>query len=104
MNPGSDVAMGNNGGTFFGEHCVPGHMVKVIVSIHDEFDGELGEHANFAEKSLCGRRVFESVHYDDSVVTDDEAGVGAGLALGVVDGGVDVVSDRLQGKGEGSRG
>jgi len=101
VNPGGNVAMGDNDRAFLGEDSVSGNVIKMVVGIDNEFDGEFGEHANFAEQGLSSGRVIEGVDDGDAVVADDEASVGTGFAPGVVDGGVDAVADGFESEGEG---
>ena len=79
-------------------------MVDVVVGVDDELDRELRELADFREHLFCGFGIFKRVDDRDAVVADDEARVGAGIAFGVVDGGVDVVAERFQGEGKGGWG
>lgn len=84
---------------FLGEDSISRDVIEVVVGVDDELDGKLGEHTDFAEQSLRGGLVFKGIDYGDTVVADDEAGVGAGLALGVVNGGVDPVAERFEDEG-----
>src|SRR5262249_11971116 len=54
VDPGGHVAMGDDGGALFGENGVPCDVIEVIVGIHDELDGQFGEHADFAKQSAGG--------------------------------------------------
>ena|SRR5579863_3310336 len=85
---------------FLGEDGVSGDVIEMVVSVDDELDGELSDDANFAKQGLRGGRVVEGVDDRDAVVTDDEAGIGAGFALGIVDGGVNAVAEIFQSEGE----
>src|SRR5579862_7538194 len=72
------VAHRNDGGAVLGEDGVSRDVVEMVVSVDHELDGQLGEHADFAEQGLGGCDIFKSVHDQHRIVADDEAGVGAG--------------------------
>jgi hypothetical protein len=74
-------------------------VVEVVVGVDNELDGKFRDHAYFAEQGLSGGLVFERIDYGDTIVADDEASVRARLTFGVVDGGVNAVAERPEGKG-----
>ena len=96
--------MGDDSGAVLDENGVSGDVVKMIVSVDDKLDRKLGEHTDFAKKGLGGSDVFESVHDQDRFVADNEAGIGACFAFGVVNGGINAVAERLEGKRQRSGG
>ncbi len=81
------------------EQRITGNVVDVVVSVDDKFYGEPRELADFGEHLFCGFGVLEGVDDGYAVVTDDEAGVSACVAFGVVDGGVDFVAERSEQEG-----
>ena len=88
----------------FAKTAFPGDVVEVVMGVDDKLDGQLGDHADFAEESLRGGFVFEGIDYRDTAVADDKAGVGAGFAFGVVNRSVDALAERLQEKGRAASG
>ena len=67
-------------------------LIEMVMGVDDEFDGQLGDDANFAEESLGGGLIFKGVDDGDAVIADHETRVGTGFAFGIVDGSVNSVA------------
>src|SRR5437764_13583811 len=76
-------------------------MVQEVVH---EWNRQLGDHVKVASNSLAGGLVFEGANHGDTVVADHETSVGASVALGIVDGGVDTVPEGLKREGKSGAG
>ena len=92
--------MRDNDRAFFRKNSIACDMIEMVVRVHNESNGKLGDHTNLAEQSLGSGRVFESIDYRDAVVADHEASVGAGFTFGIVDGGIDTVVEGFEREGE----
>jgi len=104
VDPGRDVTVSDNDCAFLGEHGISGDMIEMVVGVDDELDGELGDHADFAEEGVGSGLVFKRIDYGDAVIAHDKSRVRAGFAFGVVNGGVDAVAKRLEYEGQGGVG
>jgi hypothetical protein len=85
------------------EYLVSRDVIDVIVGVDYEFNRKTGYFSDLGEHLFGGIRIFESIDDRYAVVTDDESGVGARVAFGVVDGGPDVMAEGLEREGQGIR-
>src|ERR1700730_6850238 len=100
MNPGRNVSLPQDYRTCLFEYSVSGNVIEMVVGVHNKLDRQLGQFSNLGQELICRGFVFKGINDQHAVLTDEESGIGAGVALGVVDRRIRIAAERLQGKGK----
>src|SRR5712691_631322 len=96
--PSAHVTVRQDGCACLSKHRVATSMVQVVMSVDHVADGQIGNLANLCEQFFGWVSGYECIHDSDSVRTNDETCIAAGLAAIAADGGVDSVANLFDGE------